>query len=95
MQMRFIVSHKYVTATLASTAMLFFLPIITTIFVQIGVLHGVVDDVDTVHKLQTSHEQPLCTALYNTNFKQVSCWVYSKTPGCWMNEQITHSLRDE
>ncbi|XP_038867441.1 WD repeat-containing protein on Y chromosome-like [Salvelinus namaycush] len=49
----------------------------------IGVLHGVVDDVDTVHKLQTSHEQPLCTALYNTNFKQVVSGCHNGVVSVW------------
>lgn len=43
------------------------------VFKQLGVLHGVVDDVDTLeqYNLKTSHEHPLCTAVYNSNFKQV------------------------
>ncbi|KAK6303613.1 hypothetical protein J4Q44_G00260670 [Coregonus suidteri] len=49
----------------------------------IGVLHGVVDDVDTLHKLQTSHEQPLCTALYNTNFKQVVSGCHNGVVSVW------------
>ena len=40
--------------------------------VQIGVLHGAVEHVDTSQKLKTSHEHSLCTALYNKNFKLVS-----------------------
>ncbi|CAB1336303.1 unnamed protein product [Coregonus sp. 'balchen'] len=50
---------------------------------KIGVLHGVVDDVDTLHKLQTSHEQPLCTALYNTNFKQVVSGCHNGVVSVW------------
>ncbi|KAI4873765.1 hypothetical protein NFI96_010621 [Prochilodus magdalenae] len=38
---------------------------------MIGILYGTVDDLHTYNKLKTSHEQPLCAALYNANFKQV------------------------
>ena len=40
--------------------------------VQVGVLQGAIDEVDSSQpKTVTSHEQPLCAALYNPNFKQV------------------------
>ncbi|KAG5281841.1 hypothetical protein AALO_G00049380 [Alosa alosa] len=49
----------------------------------IGVLHGVVDDVDSLDKLKTSHENSLCTALYNCNFKQVVSGCHNGVVSVW------------
>ncbi|XP_074867987.1 EF-hand calcium-binding domain-containing protein 8 [Carettochelys insculpta] len=38
---------------------------------SIGILYGEVKFMETTNSEVTSHEQPLCTALYNRNFKQV------------------------
>ncbi|MGH0143151.1 UNVERIFIED_CONTAM: hypothetical protein FKN15_034535 [Acipenser sinensis] len=37
----------------------------------IGVLQGAIEDAEASFKGLTSHEQPLCAALYNSNFKQI------------------------
>ncbi|KAL2104306.1 hypothetical protein ACEWY4_001174 [Coilia grayii] len=49
----------------------------------IGVLHGVVDDVDSIDKMKTSHEHSLCTALYNPNFKQVVSGCHNGVISVW------------
>ncbi|XP_063064316.1 WD repeat-containing protein on Y chromosome-like isoform X2 [Engraulis encrasicolus] len=49
----------------------------------IGVLHGVVDDVDSIDKMKTSHEHSLCTALYNSNFKQVVSGCHNGVISVW------------
>ncbi|KAM6976879.1 WD repeat-containing protein on Y chromosome-like [Aplochiton taeniatus] len=49
----------------------------------VRVLSGIVDDVDTLHKAQTSHEMPLCTALYNANFKQVVSGCHNGVVSVW------------
>ncbi|XP_067410641.1 LOW QUALITY PROTEIN: EF-hand calcium-binding domain-containing protein 8 [Emydura macquarii macquarii] len=38
---------------------------------SIGILYGETEFMDTFNSEVTSHDQPLCTALYNRNFKQV------------------------
>ncbi|KAG6938463.1 EF-hand calcium binding domain 8 [Chelydra serpentina] len=38
---------------------------------SIGIFYGEVDFMETFSSEVTSHDQPLCTALYNRNFKQV------------------------
>ncbi|KAH1182263.1 hypothetical protein KIL84_010017, partial [Mauremys mutica] len=38
---------------------------------SIGIFYGEVEFMETINSEVTSHDQPLCTALYNRNFKQV------------------------
>ncbi|XP_066529067.1 WD repeat-containing protein on Y chromosome-like isoform X2 [Hoplias malabaricus] len=47
---------------------------------MIGVLQGVVDD---VKQLKTSHKDPLCAALYNSNFKQVVSGCHNGVVCVW------------
>ncbi|XP_069035623.1 cilia- and flagella-associated protein 337 isoform X2 [Lepisosteus oculatus] len=50
---------------------------------QIGVLYGAVEDVEASNKAATSHEQSLCAALYNSNFKQVVSGCHSGVVSVW------------
>ncbi|KAJ7987525.1 hypothetical protein DPEC_G00327400 [Dallia pectoralis] len=50
---------------------------------MIGVLHGVVDHADGRYEMKTSHEQQLCAALYNVNFKQVVSGCHAGVVSVW------------
>ncbi|XP_034148330.1 WD repeat-containing protein on Y chromosome isoform X3 [Esox lucius] len=50
---------------------------------MIGVLHGAVDHVEGLHQLKTTHEQQLCAALYNCNFKQVVSGCHAGVVSVW------------
>ncbi|XP_043944952.1 EF-hand calcium-binding domain-containing protein 8 [Protopterus annectens] len=49
----------------------------------IGVLYGTVENASFVHQKSSSHEQPLCTALYNRNFKQVVSGCHNGVVAVW------------
>ncbi|XP_067095118.1 WD repeat-containing protein on Y chromosome-like [Osmerus mordax] len=50
----------------------------------VGVLQGAIDEVDSSQpKTVTSHEQPLCAALYNPNFKQVVSGCHAGVVSVW------------
>ncbi|RXM93409.1 Microtubule-associated protein RP/EB family member 1 [Acipenser ruthenus] len=49
----------------------------------IGVLQGAIEDAEASFKGLTSHEQPLCAALYNSNFKQVVSGCHNGLVSVW------------
>ncbi|XP_041112477.1 WD repeat-containing protein on Y chromosome-like [Polyodon spathula] len=49
----------------------------------IGVLQGAIEDAAASFKGLTSHEQPLCAALYNSNFKQVVSGCHNGLVSVW------------
>ncbi|KAI4884075.1 hypothetical protein NFI96_030672 [Prochilodus magdalenae] len=56
----------------------------STFIPQIGVLYGVVDSKNnTITEAVTSHEKPLCAALYNANFRQVVSGCHAGVVSVW------------
>ncbi|XP_058848143.1 WD repeat-containing protein on Y chromosome-like [Acipenser ruthenus] len=49
----------------------------------IGVLQGAIEDAEASFKGLTSHEQPLCAALYNSNFKEVVSSCHNGLVSVW------------
>ncbi|MGH0140357.1 UNVERIFIED_CONTAM: hypothetical protein FKN15_048107 [Acipenser sinensis] len=49
----------------------------------IGVLQGAIEDAEASFKGLTSHEKPLCAALYNSNFKQVVSGCHNGLVSVW------------
>ncbi|XP_076840168.1 WD repeat-containing protein on Y chromosome-like isoform X2 [Brachyhypopomus gauderio] len=50
---------------------------------KFGVLYGAVDDTDALNMPKTSHENTVCAALYNGNFKQVVSGCYNGFVCTW------------